>query len=332
MPSWPSQPGLPGSRSSSRVVEDGYGYSTRARGRQAAVEGQVRGDALIDGGFRTKTMSEDDLEGLGPEHDDGEYTWVGDRRGVKGAIRDVQYSAEGYYGNEASTTTFYASAALVITVPPADERDKTAPPPLTADRVHVAKVPSKPKPTPAWAKAKAKPTPKAKRPASGATPVVGRPAATTKRQRRATVDKAKSYAEPEVVSTEDEIRGRRRHQDQAQAQPVSACGRRGGLRGRGLRGGGAAPAADSDSDHFEMGATVPAPRAAPRAAPARVFARAASDVTGPRTIHVRGVRNNTRAPAGRQLGRHLTGGTRHCRAQENDTPDRRQVRSPHDGL
>ena len=78
---------------------------------------------------------------------------------MKGAIRDVQYSAEGYYGNEASTTTFYASAALVITVPPADERDKTTPPPpLTADRVHVAKVPSKPKPTPAWAKAKAKPT------------------------------------------------------------------------------------------------------------------------------------------------------------------------------
>ena len=63
---------------------------------------------------------------------------------------------------------------------------------------------------------------------------------------------------------------------------------------------GAAPAAaDSDSDDFEMGATVPAPapRAAPRAAPARVFARAASDVTGPRTIHVRGIRGNTRAPA-----------------------------------
>ena len=72
----------------------------------------------VDGGFRTKTMSEDDLMELGPEYDDGEYTWVGDRRGVRGAIRDVQYNAEGYYGNEASTTTFYASAALIITVPP----------------------------------------------------------------------------------------------------------------------------------------------------------------------------------------------------------------------
>ena len=102
-----------------------------------------------------------------------------------------------YYGNEASTTTFYASAALVITVPPADERDKTRG--LTADRVHVTKVPSKPKPTPAWAKAKDG-IPKAKRPASGATPN-GRPGRGL--QRRATVDKA-SYAEPEVIDDSED--------------------------------------------------------------------------------------------------------------------------------
>jgi len=248
----------------------------------------------VDGGFRTKTMSEDDLMELGPEYDDGEYTWVGDRRGVRGAIRDVQYNAEGYYGNEASTTTFYASAALVITVPPADER-KTPPPPLTADRVHVAKVPSKPKPTPAWAKAKAKPTPKAKRPASGATP--GRPAATTKRQRRATVDKAKSYAEPEVVDdSEDDSEA----EDGTKIKPkLSQCPHAAAAEDSEDEDfdAGAPAAADSDSDDFEMGATVPAPRAAPRAAPARVFARAAADVTGPRTIHVRGIRGNTRAPA-----------------------------------
>ena len=188
----------------------------------------------------------------------------------------------------------------MITVPPADER-KTPPPPLTADRVHVAKVPSKPKPTPAWAKAKAKPTPKAKRPASGATPVVGRPAATTKRQRRATVDKAKSYAEPEVVDdSEDDSEA----EDGTKIKPkLSQCPHAAAAEDSEDEDfeTGAAPAADSDSDDFEMGATVPAPRATPRAtpraAPARVFARAAADVTGPRTIHVRGIRGNTRAPA-----------------------------------
>ena len=250
---------------------------------------------------------------------------------MKGAIRDVQYSAEGYYGNEASTTTFYASAALVITVPPADERDKTkAPPPLTADRVHVAKVPSKPKPTPAWAKAKAKPTPKAKRPASGRRRVG--PAATTKRQRRATVDKAKSYAEPEVVDdSEDDSEA----EDGTKIKPkLSQCPHAAAAEDsedEDFEVGGAPAAADSDSDDFEMGATVPAPapRAAPRAAPARVFARAASDVTGPRTIHVRGIRGNTRAPADGNSD--VTLRADHCRAQEDDTPDRRQVRA-HDGV
>ena len=64
-------------------------------------------------------------------------------------------------------------------------------------------------------------------------------------------------------------------------------------------------AADSDSDDFEMGATVPAPRAALTDHRA-VFARAASDVTVPRTIQF-AASAATRARRRRQLGRHLAG-------------------------
>ena len=73
-----------------RVVEDGYGYSTKRAVDKLPKKASFGVTRYVDGGFRTKTMSEDDLMDLGPEYDDGEYTWVGDRRGVKGAIRDVQ--------------------------------------------------------------------------------------------------------------------------------------------------------------------------------------------------------------------------------------------------
>ena len=59
----------------------------------------------VDGGL-APTISEDDPRPC-PEHT---AYWEWRPGGVKGAIRDVQYS-RGYYGNEASTTTFYASAA-----------------------------------------------------------------------------------------------------------------------------------------------------------------------------------------------------------------------------
>jgi hypothetical protein len=72
-----------------RVVEDGYGYSTRRAVDKLPSKAKFGVTRYVDGGFRAKTISEDDLEGLGPEHDDDSYTWVGDRRGVKGAIRDV---------------------------------------------------------------------------------------------------------------------------------------------------------------------------------------------------------------------------------------------------
>jgi len=146
-----------------RVVSDGEGYA-----------GAVEVDALpkkkgfgvtrtVDGGFRAKTITPDDLDAMGPTHEAGAYEWVGSRRGARAKIADVEFGE--YFGNEASSTTFYAQAMLVITVP--DDRDDVESSALTADRVRAAapkpkaapKRAAEPAPAPAAASKKAKQKP-----------------------------------------------------------------------------------------------------------------------------------------------------------------------------
>ena len=100
----------------------------------------------------------------------------------------MQYSGEGYFGNEASSTTFYASASLVFDLPPYGERKDATASTLTADRVHevaaAAPVSKKPKAAP-------------KRPVEAA------PEPSSRKTRRVT--NPTSYAEPIVVDdSEDE--------------------------------------------------------------------------------------------------------------------------------
>ena len=47
-----------------RVVEDGYGYSTRRAVDKLPSKAKFGVTRYVDGGFRTKTMSEDDLKKL----------------------------------------------------------------------------------------------------------------------------------------------------------------------------------------------------------------------------------------------------------------------------
>ena len=93
----------------------------------------------VDGGYRAKTISPDDLDAMGRTHEDTAYEWIGSRKGARGVLADVQFGE--YFGNEASSTTFYAQAMLVIAVPDVGDRAAVAPSPLTSERVRAAEPP-----------------------------------------------------------------------------------------------------------------------------------------------------------------------------------------------
>ena len=66
--------------------------------------------------------------------------WVSKREGKRKPFCEVEYAPGGLsFGNEASSTTFYTRAVLLVTVPDASGRDEAAEAALTSERVHASK-------------------------------------------------------------------------------------------------------------------------------------------------------------------------------------------------
>ena len=175
-------------------------------------------------------MPEDDLSGnLGPEHDDDSYTWVGDRRGVKAPSATCS-TAERYYGNEASTTTFYASAALDHGAAGGRARQDAA-----------AAAHGRPRPRHEGARSSRRllgPRPRpSRRPRPSGRRRARRRSAAGRGDDEAPAPRDRGqevYAEPEVVDDSEDDSEAEDGTKIKPKLPVSACGCRGGLRRRRL--------------------------------------------------------------------------------------------------
>ena len=68
-----------------------------------------------------------------------EITWLskGSRPGCTKEFAELEFAATGWFGNEASTDTFYTRTIILVLLPPADERGLVQSVKLTKTRVHL---------------------------------------------------------------------------------------------------------------------------------------------------------------------------------------------------
>lgn len=79
-----------------------------------------------------RRMCPDSIPGESLEHTEDNVEWVEDTPGCSSRpgkpaskqLKDCEYSATGYFGNEASSVTFYSYAGLIIDIPPVDDEER----------------------------------------------------------------------------------------------------------------------------------------------------------------------------------------------------------------
>ena len=138
-----------------RVLSDGNGYCD-TQWELAKLPTSDRGFGRVRNcdGMRAKGITPDEIECYAAgEFDSSAITWLSAREGARKLLAELEFGE--YFGNEASTDTFYTRTVLVVTLPPADKRAAVRGAKLSAERVHVGE-PPKPATKPA-----AKPQPAA---------------------------------------------------------------------------------------------------------------------------------------------------------------------------
>eukprot|EP00633_Aureoumbra_lagunensis_P002224 CAMPEP_0197288444 /NCGR_PEP_ID=MMETSP0890-20130614/5542_1 /TAXON_ID=44058 ORGANISM="Aureoumbra lagunensis, Strain CCMP1510" /NCGR_SAMPLE_ID=MMETSP0890 /ASSEMBLY_ACC=CAM_ASM_000533 /LENGTH=628 /DNA_ID=CAMNT_0042759181 /DNA_START=48 /DNA_END=1935 /DNA_ORIENTATION=+ len=91
----------------------------------------------VDGGFYAKGITNDEIEDFGGtllEDSNENLIMVKYDNNAKKRFSALEWAAEGYFGNEASTTTFYTKSVIAIRIPEISKRN-TCDKPLTLDRV-----------------------------------------------------------------------------------------------------------------------------------------------------------------------------------------------------
>lgn len=147
-------------------------------------------------GCRMRGVTDDEVDDYAEERFPSERVeWVSGRDGKRKPFAQVEYAAGGLsFGNEASTTTFYTRAVLLVDVPPRGaERTRVIKlgSSLTSERVHASKATMPPpKPTATKEKAAAAVTPAAKPSRGGAASASAAAGGGKKRQRAAVADSA----------------------------------------------------------------------------------------------------------------------------------------------
>ena len=119
-----------------RVLSDGEGYAGQ-EWTLAKMPKSDRGFGSVRNcdGCRMKGISPDEIDSYASGQLDESITWVSDRQGAKQLLSELQFGE--YFGNEASTDTFYTRTILVVDVPPAKERGCIKGTKLSAERVRI---------------------------------------------------------------------------------------------------------------------------------------------------------------------------------------------------
>ena len=161
-----------------RILSDGNGYS-ECEYLLDKMPSSARGFGSVRNcdGCRMKGISPDEVDDYAAGRLDESYPgleWVSKRQGAKRELAELEFGE--YFGNEASTTTFYTRACLVVTVPPAGTVSRLAissSDALTTERVHADAAAPKP------ATAKSAAAPKAAASKAATTPAPGASSSTT---------------------------------------------------------------------------------------------------------------------------------------------------------